>query len=46
MMDVVVKKGSWYSYEDHRFVFGLIFAVPSVISSYSSSIWFLSVPEG
>lgn len=46
MMDVVVKKGSWYSYEDHRFVFGLIFAVPGVITSYFSSIWFLSVPEG
>lgn len=46
MMDIVVKKGSWYSYEDHRFVFGLTFVVPGVITSYSSSIWFLSVPEG
>jgi hypothetical protein len=34
MMDIVVKKGSWYSYGDHRFVFGFSLQLPLLISLY------------
>lgn len=30
MMDIVVKKGSWYSYGDHRFASVLLFAAPTI----------------